>query len=92
MALHFPLKARVADAICLTNYFVFTLGHCVNFKAVIYESTSFIRAPGFQISYHYISSLNVPEIRPLRAFRSTLSNGCPGSNDHYKAVVSISGT
>ena len=28
---------------CLTDFFVFTLGHCVNFRTMRYELTSFNR-------------------------------------------------
>ena len=34
------LKTGLHDTICLTDSFVFMLGHCVNFKAIRYESTS----------------------------------------------------
>ena len=31
---------------CLTDSFVFTPGHCINFKAVRYDSTSFNKSIG----------------------------------------------
>ena len=34
-------KLKLHDAISLTNFFVFTLAHYVNFKAMRYESTNF---------------------------------------------------
>ena len=39
----YQIKLGLHDAICRTDSFVFTLGHCVNFKAMRYESTSFNR-------------------------------------------------
>ena len=37
------LKLRSHDAIDLTDSFVFTPGHCVNFRMMRYESTGFNR-------------------------------------------------
>ena len=39
----YRVKPGLHDAICLTDFFVFTLGHCMNFKALRYESASFNR-------------------------------------------------
>ena len=39
-----PWKLRLHDAICLTDSFVFTQVHCVNFKAIRYESTNLIES------------------------------------------------
>ena len=36
-------KPGLHDAICLTDFFVFTFDHCVNFKAIRYESISLNR-------------------------------------------------
>ena len=40
------LKLEVYDAVYLTDSFVFTIDHCVNFTAVGYESISFNRIKG----------------------------------------------
>ena len=43
------------DAICLTDSFVFTLGHCVDFKATRFELASFNRIVADK-SYRVVSS------------------------------------
>ena len=40
------VKLGLHNAICLIGSLVFTSGHCVNFKAMRYESTSFNRIVG----------------------------------------------
>ena len=43
-------KLGLHYVICMTDSFVLTLGHCVNFKAMRNESTSFIRIDLFSMS------------------------------------------